>query len=235
MDVLPREYATAVANMSANLLLLDHYPHPKNIRYRPFAWSEPAYTFGVSQEWKKYRAVVPPQIPLVRRSTGGGLVSHLEDWTFAIVIPPEHPLYKSGTLEAYETVHRALLECLLAQKLKVKLVPLPSSQREFKAPDECEHHAEPHDLVLQEDNRKVAGAAQKRNRHGLLIEGYISRTLLAGCDWERFSEDFPIVLGKALNSEPVAVHSPIYDQSHHEGCWAKFNSCSWNEHRDLPE
>jgi lipoate-protein ligase A len=152
-----------------------------------------------------------------------------------MVIPPEHPLYKSGTHEAYETVHRAMLECLLAQKLKVKLVPLPTNQREFKAPDQCEHHAEPHDLVLEEDNRKVAGAAQKRNKNGLLLEGYISRTLLAGCDWERFAVDFPKALAQALNSPAVDVHYPIYDQSHHEGCWAKFNSCSWNEHRDLPE
>lgn len=235
MDVLPRECCTAVTNMSANLLLLNHYPRPTHIRYRPFAWSEPAYTFGVSQDWKKYRSVVPAHLPLVRRSTGGGLVSHLEDWTFALVVPPEHSLYKAGPIDAYEAVHSALLECLLAQNLKVKLVPFPSEVREFKLPDQCELHAEPHDLVLIKDHRKVAGAAQKRNRHGLLMEGYISRTLLAGCDWERFGHEFPNVLGRILKSPPQAVASPVYEQGHHEGCWAKFNSQSWNEHRDSAE
>jgi hypothetical protein len=32
-------------------------------------------------------------------------------------------------------------------------------------------------LGFTEDYRKVAGAAQKRNKNGLLIEGYLSRSL----------------------------------------------------------
>ena len=79
MDVLPRQTADAVANMAADFLLLEHYPRPDRIRFRPFAWSEPAFTFGVSQSWAKYRAQVPAKFPLVRRCTGGGLVSHLDD------------------------------------------------------------------------------------------------------------------------------------------------------------
>ena len=229
MDVLPRESCTAVANMANNCLLLEHYPQQDRIRYRPFAWSEHAYTFGVSQKWTTYRDVVPHHIPLVRRCTGGGLVSHLEDWTFAIAIPAEHELYKADTNLAYAVVHQALLECLLTQKLPVELVLHPLSPRPFKAPDQCEAHAEPHDLVLKSDGRKVAGAAQRRTKHGLLLEGYISRPLLAGCNWNKFEEDFPRALGKAFNSPPVVVKSPIYDQSDHEGMWAKFNSSAWNQ------
>lgn len=229
MDVLPRESCTAVANMANNCLLLEHYPHPERIRYRPFAWSEWAYTFGVSQKWDIYRQVVPHHVPLVRRCTGGGLVSHLEDWTFAIVIPAAHPLFKADTNEAYSVVHQAMQECLHRQKLPVELVPHPETPRAFKSPDQCEHHAEPHDLVLKSDGRKVAGAAQRRTKHGLLLEGYISRPLLAGCNWIQFEEEFPVALGKALNSPPVAVASPIYDQADHEGTWAKFNSAAWNQ------
>jgi lipoate-protein ligase A len=215
--------------MANNCLLLEHYPQSGRIRYRPFAWSEHAYTFGVSQKWTTYREVVPHHVPLVRRCTGGGLVSHLEDWTFAIAIPVDHELYKADANEAYAVVHKALLECLLEQKLPVELVLHPLSPRAFKAPDQCEAHAEPHDLVLKSDGRKVAGAAQRRTRHGLLLEGYISRPLLAGCNWNKFAEDFPHALGKTLNSPPVVVKSPIYDQADHEGMWAKFNSTAWNQ------
>ena len=229
MDVLPRESCTAVANMANNCLLLEHYPHPERIRYRPFAWSELAYTFGVSQKWSTYRQVVAPHVPLVRRCTGGGLVSHLEDWTFAIVIPAVHNLFKADANETYAVIHKAMLECLLDQKLPVELLPQPQSPRTFKAPDQCENHAEPHDLVLKSDGRKVAGAAQRRTKHGLLLEGYISRPLLAGCNWNKFQESFPKALGKALNSEPIAAPSPIYDQADHEGMWAKFNSAAWNQ------
>ena len=106
MDVLPRQTADAVANMAADYLLLEHYPRPDRIRFRPFAWSEPAYTFGVSQPWAKYRAQVPAHYPLIRRCTGGGLVSHLDDWTFALVIPAGHPLYAADAMASTSSALR---------------------------------------------------------------------------------------------------------------------------------
>ena len=229
MDVLPRQAADAVVNMAADQMLLEHYPAPDRVRFRPFAWSAPAFTFGVSQSWAKYRAQVPADIPLVRRCTGGGLVSHLDDWTFALVIPPGHPLFEAEAMASYAAVHEALQEALLRQGQPVTLAPLPAGQRDFRAPDDGSRRAEPNDLVRADDGRKVAGAAQKRNRHGLLIEGYVWRPHLPGCDWSRFQEDFTAALAKVLGSPATAVPEPIYDQFDHEGTWAKFASREWNE------
>ena len=229
MDVLPRQAADAVANMAADLLLLEKYPHPERVRYRPYAWTVPAYTFGVSQKWETYRALVPASTQLVRRATGGGLVSHLEDWTFALVLPSGHPLCEADAMASYEAVHQALAEALMAQGQPVKLAPLPTGSRPFQSPDHCAQRAEPNDLVRTDDGSKVAGAAQKRTRHGLLLEGYIWRPFLPGCDWNRFEKDFPAALGKVLNSPPVAVAEPIYDQHDHEETWARFNSSDWNQ------
>ena len=63
MDVLPRQAADAIVNMAADQMLLEHYPAPDRVRFRPFAWSEPSYTFGVSQAWAKYRALIPAHFP----------------------------------------------------------------------------------------------------------------------------------------------------------------------------
>lgn len=229
MDVLPRLAADAVANMAADLLLLEKYPQPDRVRYRPFAWSVPAYTFGVSQKWETYRALVPGHMQLVRRATGGGLVSHLSDWTFALVIPDGHPLCEADAMASYAAVHQALANALQAQGQPVTLVPLPSGDRAFQAPDNCAQRAEPNDLVRADDGRKVAGAAQKRTRHGLLIEGYVWRPFLPDCDWNRFEKDFPEALGKVLQSPPQAVAEPLYNQHDHEQTWAKFNSAEWNQ------
>ena len=229
MDVLPRQAADAVANMAADLLLLESYPSPKNIRFRAYAWSEPAFTFGVSQSWTKYREIVPARYPLVRRSTGGGLVSHLDDWTFALVIPEGHPLFKADAMASYAAVHEALLQALLLQGQPVKLSPMPTGTRDFQSPDDCARRAEPNDLVRSDDGRKVAGAAQKRTRKGLLIEGYIWRPFLPGCDWGRFEKDFLQTLGDVLKSPAIPVPEPIYNQFDHEGTWGKFSSREWNE------
>jgi lipoate-protein ligase A len=229
MDVLPRQTADAVANMSADYLLLEHYPRPERIRFRPFGWSGPAYTFGVSQPWAKYRAQVPAHYPLVRRCTGGGLVSHLDDWTFALVIPAGHPLYAADAMASYAAVHEALATALQAQGQPVKLAPAPSGERPFQSPDACAQRAEPNDLVRSDDGRKVAGAAQKRTRSGLLLEGYVWRPFLTDCDWTRFERDFTAALGAKLGSLPASVTEPVYDQLDHETSWARFNSREWNE------
>ncbi len=229
MDVLPRHAADAVANMSADYLLLEHYPQPDQIRFRPFAWSEPSYTFGVSQSWKTYRAQVPAEFPLVRRCTGGGLVSHLHDWTFALVIPPQHPLYEKDSAASYLAVHTALARALQQQGQPVKLMPGPTGPQPFHAPDQCAQRAEAHDLVRSDDGRKIAGAAQKRNRKGLLIEGYIWQPFLPDCNWLRLETDFVQALSEILQSPARKVAEPIYDQFDHEGAWAKFASVEWNQ------
>ena len=229
MDVLPRQTADGVANMAADYLLLEHYPRPDRIRFRPFAWSAPAYTFGVSQPWAKYHAQVPAHHPLVRRCTGGGLVSHLDDWTFALVIPAGHPLYAADAMASYAAVHAALAAALQAQGQPVKLAPAPTGERPFRAPDACAQRAEPNDLVRSDDGRKVAGAAQKRTRSGLLLEGYVWRPFLSACDWSRFERDFTAALAAKLGSAPTPVTEPVYDQLDHETSWARFNSREWNE------
>jgi len=228
MDVLPRQSADAVVNMSADLLLLEKYPRSGNVRFRAYAWSVPAYTFGVSQSWDKYRALVPAHCQLVRRCTGGGLVSHLDDWTFALVLPAAHPLAAQDAMSSYALVHKAMAGALVAQGQSVRQVPLREEPRDYRQPDQCAERAEPNDLVRSDDGRKVAGAAQKRSRCGLLIEGYVWKPHLPGCDWARFERDFIAAMGTELSSPPVGVAEPIYDQFDHEGIWAKFNSDEWN-------
>jgi len=228
MDVLPRQSADAVVNMSADLLLLEKYPRSGNVRFRAYAWSVPAYTFGVSQSWDKYRALVPAHCQLVRRCTGGGLVSHLYDWTFALVLPAAHPLASQDAMSSYALVHKAMAGALVAQGQSVRQVPHKAEPRDYRQPDQCAERAEPNDLVRSDDGRKVAGAAQKRSRCGLLIEGYVWKPHLPGCDWARFECDFIAAMGRELSSPPVGVAEPIYDQFDHEGIWAKFNSDEWN-------
>jgi lipoate-protein ligase A len=132
-------------------------------------------------------------------------------------------------MATYAAIHAALVKALTRQGQPVQLAPMPAGARPFQAPDACAGRAEPNDLIRSDDGRKVAGAAQKRNRHGLLIEGYVWKPFLPGCDWSQFEQDFVEALGEILVSPPVAVPSPIYDQFDHEGTWAKFSSAEWNQ------
>lgn len=228
MDVLPWSDSTAALNMARDLLLLEAYPDAATPRFRAYGWSEPAFTFGVSQRWAEYRPRVPATASLVRRATGGGLVSHLDDWTFALALPASHPVVELEALESYGVVLRALDAALRAQGQPVSMAPSPSGPRGFSAPTVCADRPEPHDLV-HADGRKVAGAAQKRTRDGLLLEGYVWKPFLPGLDLARLRIDFPLALGDALGTAARDVAEPAYAKALAGSVAEKFSSAAWNE------
>jgi len=54
-------------------------------------------------------------------------------------------------------------------------------------PGVCFQRAELYDVVHEYTGEKIAGAAQKRNKQGLLFQGSIWKPALERCDW-RFLE-----------------------------------------------
>lgn len=228
MHLLPWSTSTAALNMARDLLLLEDYPDPSAPRFRAYGWSEPAFTFGVSQRWADYSGKVPAGAALVRRATGGGLVSHLEDWTFALALPSSHPVVALEALESYAVVLRALERAMAAQGLPVARVPSAPGARAFLAPTVCAERAEPHDLVNVPDGRKVAGAAQKRTRDGLLLQGYVWRPHLPGLDTSRLAADFPAALAESLRSPVAPVDEPAYGAQAAAAAAERFSSAEWN-------
>lgn len=131
---------------------------------RWYGWNAPAATFGYFQKhdeiagWTRLR-------PLLRRPTGGGLVPHLADWTYAFAVPPGHPWYALRATESYERMHRWLQRAFGLCGIATEVADCC----ELSGPGQCFVGWEKFDLLR--DGRKIAGAAQRRNRHGLLIQG----------------------------------------------------------------
>lgn len=229
MDLLPRMTGDAAENMARDLLLLEAHPRPEVPRLRLYGWSEPAHTFGISQRWAEWRPLVPASSVLVRRPTGGGLVSHLEDWTFAAAIPAGHPVFGLEAIRSYAVVLGALRDALTRLGAEVDQVPLPSGPRAFLRPAACGERPEPFDLLAPAGNRKAAGAAQKRTRDGLLMQGYVERSALPGLDWESLDGTFAVELGRALGSSPRQVATDEVDPGRLREGRRRFGSPEWNE------
>lgn len=133
---------------------------------RFYGWSDAAATFGYSQryaevaEWTALR-------PLIRRPTGGGLVPHEADWTYSLVFPPGHPWHGLKATESYRRVHEWISAAFTRLHRATHLSPC----RRNEMPGQCFSGAEQFDVLA--DGRKIAGAAQRRNRLGLLIQGSV--------------------------------------------------------------
>lgn len=133
---------------------------------RLYSWSEPAATFGYFQRYGDVEQMTSLR-PLIRRPTGGGLVPHDADWTYSLTIPPHHFWYELHAVESYKRIHEWIRGAFTQVGLGTELSPVARKE----APGQCFIGAEQFDLLAS--NRKIAGAAQRRTRAGLLIQGSI--------------------------------------------------------------
>lgn len=164
---LARSGAGAPAyNMALDDALLETAAQRARPVLRFYGWTEAAATFGYSQKYSQVAAMTTLR-PLVRRPTGGGLVPHDADWTYSLVFPAQHDWHRLKAAESYRRLHEWLAAAFAL--LQVPATLASSSQKEI--PGSCFAGPDKSDLLWR--GRKIAGAAQRRTRSGLLIQGSV--------------------------------------------------------------
>ena len=169
----------ADANMAIDEALLESAAALGYPILRFYSWTEAAATFGYSQAYAEVARWTNLR-PLIRRPTGGGLVPHDADWTYSLVFPPNHPWHSLKAVESYQRLH----EWVRTAFEKLDLPTSLSACGQTGAPGQCFAGAEKFDLLA--NGRKIAGAAQRRNRRGLLIQGSVQPSAVRATrsDWE---------------------------------------------------
>lgn len=255
LDLLPFRTAGAAENMAADFLLLKRSP-PDCARFRHYGWRAPAFTFGYSQKIADVRAQLPPGGPfeLCRRATGGGLVDHRNDWTYALIVPRGHALEEMRATQSYRLVHEALAAALVAQGVPAELKPAappvePDDPIGFSAPGTaawgqaappksglpasvCFQRAEVFDVCHTGTGEKIAGAAQKRSKQGMLFQGSLWKPFVGPLDWDQFGDDFAARLAATLGAETALAPWPeeVGDEEL-SALTEHYASPEWNEAR----
>jgi lipoate-protein ligase A len=192
---------SAAMNIAIDEALLETATIPC-IRF--FRWQSPALSFGYFGNFA-YVASYAGERDLVRRWTGGGIVFHGDDLTYSIVIPASDPAFRESSKTIYERIHRALCGVLAGHGRGAELVTVAAlnDQRtgdRRSLDNECFANPVRADVLI--DGRKVAGAAQRRARRGLLQQGSIqgisldtdlaekfARVLSADCNEFKINEE----------------------------------------------
>ena len=166
-------------NMGLDEALLNGAPELGLPVLRFYGWTVPAASFGYSQKYVEIEKLTMLR-PLVRRPTGGGLVPHDADWTYSLVFPPTHEWYGVKAVESYRRVHEWLRGAFARMNISTTLSP----KRQKEILGQCFLGAEKDDLLWH--GRKIAGAAQRRSRNGLLIQGSVQPppVTLSRANWE---------------------------------------------------
>ena len=239
LEILPTRTAGAAENMATDFLLLQRYPQAGTPRFRHYGWHRPAFTFGYSQKIGFVREQLSAaadnsiRFDLCRRPTGGGVVDHRDDWTYALVIPRGHPLEELRATQSYREVHEALAAALRTQGVPATTKQVRESDTGEGGPaGVCFQRAEIFDVVNEHTGEKIAGAAQKRNKHGLLFQGSIWRPSTgAAVDWETFSGDFVGQLARVLGAAATATPWPEISEDEVTALVEHYSTPEWNEFR----
>lgn len=235
--LLPTRAAGAAENMALDFLLLQRYPQTAALRFRHYEWRGPAFTFGFGQKiaWVRAQLASEGSVDLCRRPTGGGIVDHRRDWTYALVIPREHPWWEERAAHSYRALHDCIARALreLGQPAVVKPGATPGAPPAAPAGAAgiCFEQAEPFDVVHERTGRKIAGAAQKRNKHGLLCQGSVWKPAVDELDWDLFGGRFLAALGEAAGATLVATPWPEFNEDEVAGLVEQYASAEWLEHR----
>lgn len=160
----------AAFNMAMDEALLEAASRLQHPVLRFYGWTAPAASFGYFQ---KYSSVERATLlrPLVRRPTGGGIVPHDADWTYSFSVPPGHEWHALAAIDSYRRIHEWIRDAFAKLKIQTSLAPDKKSAGGQDLPGECFTGHEKFDLLWH--GKKIAGAAQRRNKLGLLIQGSV--------------------------------------------------------------
>ena len=182
---------SAAMNMAIDEALLETAVVP-TIRF--YRWRSPALSFGYFGKFSDV-AIYAAERDLVRRWTGGGIVFHGDDLTYSIVIPASDPVFGESSIAIYEKIHRALADALneVGERAVVAggVDPGGIALRKHAAVSASGYNcfANPVRADVIMDGRKIAGAAQRRTRSGLLQQGSIQRIELENGLAKRFAQE----------------------------------------------
>lgn len=162
----------AAMNMAIDESILLAQKGQPNPTLRFYEWSSPAFSFGYFQNIAlevDVEACRADGIELVKRMTGGGTVVHGWELTYTLILP--RATAETDISEAYQRIGHFLVKAF--QKLGVPAqcyAACPDSPE--TSPNICLTNPAEHDVMS--DDKKLAGVSVRRNRGGIMFQGYIS-------------------------------------------------------------
>ncbi len=159
-DETPR---SAPLNMAVDEVLLAGASTPMLRIYR---WERASVSFGYFGKYAPIEAAWPGR-EIVRRMTGGGVVPHGRDLTYSLIVPEGHAFAARNPRDVYRAVHETI-GALLARNGETAALAMPP---EHAGTGVCFESPAEFDLIAR--GRKVAGAALRRTKCGLLMQGSI--------------------------------------------------------------
>jgi lipoate-protein ligase A len=153
---------------------------PPSLRF--YEWERPSISLGYAVD-AEAELNLPlchkRKVPVVRRITGGGVVFHKCDITYAVVFPADFggekrgPGKKLAVLDSYRLINRALAEGLRQLGAVTSLLDRKGGGLRHSQTQQNVCFSNPTVYDILHNGRKLAGSAQRRKKGWVLHHGSI--------------------------------------------------------------
>ncbi|RKU36597.1 hypothetical protein C6496_13225 [Candidatus Poribacteria bacterium] len=177
----------AAMNMAVDEAVLLSQEEKPNPTLRFYTWSSAAFSFGYFQDIAAEVDVTACRadgIELVKRMTGGGTVVHGWDLTYTLILPRYTD--EKRISEVYQCLGESLVKAFetLGIPAECHAVDTDVSQTSQNI---CLTNPADYDVMC--DDKKLAGVSVRRNRRGMMFQGYISLNMPPASILRRVSKD----------------------------------------------
>ena len=191
----------AAMNMAIDeAILISQKDHPTpTLRF--YDWMTPAFSFGYFQNITSdvdVHACREENIKMVKRMTGGGTVIHGWDLTYSLILPRYSA--EETVSEMYQKIGENLVRAFLRLGIPATLY-IPSTNQADLSQNICLTNLAEHDVLC--DDKKIAGVSVRRNRNGILFQGYISLDMPPDSILKRVSKHNEIYRQVKVNSTAI--------------------------------
>jgi lipoate---protein ligase len=177
-NILETKAASAEENMQLDAKLLENLEGQERPILHLYEWEKQSATFGYFVKPEDLLDLAEAKkrgLDLARRPTGGGVVFHLWDLAFSVLVPAKSKLFSTNTLDNYNLVNRVVKDVVkefIGISEEIGLIPDDAPFQDQTCTHFCMARPTKYDVMLQ--GKKIAGAAQRKTKDGFLHQGTIA-------------------------------------------------------------
>lgn len=210
LDVIDSGIQLAVKHMERDAELLQGLKPDSKPCIHHYEWLGESLTYGYFCQLNQLLHLDLAQqenIQMARRPTGGGLLFHLSDLAFSVLVPASHPWCSVNPLQNYAAINAVVLQVVEKWSGSHAAVHLATDAASgARQGPFCMAQTTRYDLVR--NGRKIGGAAQRRTAQGLLHQASLH---LANPPFDRIRR--LLRNGDAVVSAMQATSEPLLDST----------------------
>lgn len=174
VKIIDTKASSAEDNMQKDAHFLEDLKELSILHF--YDWKNDSATYGHFTKIENFidleKAKNKP-LDLAKRPTGGGIIFHIWDFAFSVLVSKDHPKFSFNPLENYKLINSIVVKAISEfLDLEYEIIKDDTNYSNSSFKRFCMARPTKYDILF--NDKKIVGAAQRKTKKGFLHQGSIS-------------------------------------------------------------